>query len=240
VVLLAGCSNAPLRDRLDAAAAQIDRAKDAGAADHAPADLDEAIATLDAARDAQDAAVDATRSAEAARKQAAEDLAEVQKSLAAAEDGLKQAEDAGREAELQLEVVRRRERELARNGLTSDEVGRAIGGDEVLAELRLEKARATAQTLRARIALLHLQEAACRNRISSAGAAIDTAGQQLLFGKALAEQALAAGKIAEARAIAGRKAELDARHPGAPPAPRVKPAARGPLPLHRASPEVDS
>lgn len=211
LLLFAGCAASPLGDRLGKVGEEIDRAKDAGAKDYARADLDRAEASLDAARRLERSSVDGRKAAEAARKAAAEELEATEKSLSDERQALREAEHRVREAEARLAERRRRQDDLRGGGLTSGELGRAIGSDLAIAELAVSEARAAVATATEEIALLEIQARASREHMTGATIASEISGETLLLARALAEQALAAAHMAEARALAGRQAELDAR-----------------------------
>jgi hypothetical protein len=209
--LLGGCAASPLRDRFDALSEQIGRAKDAGAGDHAPADLEQAQQNLDAARHLESASLEGRQSADDARKCAADDLERTEKSISDDHQALRECERCGRDAETKLAEARRHEDDLRNHGLTSDELSRAMGSDMAIAELAVTQEKARAATLREQISLLEIEAKAANERVTSAGIRREASGQTLLLARALAEQGLASARMAEARALAARRAEIDGR-----------------------------
>ncbi len=91
------------------------------------------------------------------------------------------------------------------------EVDRAIGDEIVLAQHDASAARASIKTAEAELELIALRRQEAEARLAAANDAIAAAGQQLLHASALCESAGASARMAEATAIARRKAELEVR-----------------------------
>jgi hypothetical protein len=135
----------------------------------------------------------------------------VQKLLADREAALEEAQKRLADAEARVLKLERRQAELRRRGVTEQEIDRALGDELALAELDASASRAAIKTGEAELELLALRKQECEKRIAAANEAIAVAGQQLLHANALCEKAGASARMAEAHAIARRKAELKVR-----------------------------
>jgi hypothetical protein len=204
-----GCRASPLKDRFDSVGKEISSARAAGAPKYAPVDYDGAKEALDLAKDSESSAVSAREDAEQAREKAKQDLGKLKKQTADREAALDEAEKRRAGADAYLASLKRREAELRAKGVTEREIDKALGDQIVLTQLEANAARAQIKTIKAEIELLAISEQEASARIASASDGIAVSGQQLIHASALCDTAGASARMAEAHAIAKRKAELE-------------------------------
>jgi len=210
-LLVGGCAASPLSERFDAVSKEISSAKAQGAADYAPLDYTGAENALSLAKESETAALKASERAKEERERANLDLATLAKRQAEREEALDEAEKRRIAADGSLEVTKRRVAELRAKGVSERELTDSYGDKLALAELEANSARSSIKTIRAEIELIGIMKQEAQTRVKSASDGIAVAGQQLLTASALCDKAGASARMAEATAIAKRKAELEIR-----------------------------
>lgn len=209
--LAAGGCASPLKERFDATAREIHAARAAGAHRYAPADYQGAIAALDLARLAEADALDQRSDAEEQAEEAKREIAKLGEFQGQREEALQDAERRRIGADGQLAALHRRAAELKARGVSDREIERSLGDEMALAQLEASMARASLKTIRAELEMLNQRKQLSQAKIATAQEGVAAAGQQLLHASALCDTAGAEARMAEAHAIARRKAELQVR-----------------------------
>lgn len=207
--LISGCRASPLADRFASVKKEISSARSAGAREYAQADYFGAESALSLAQESETMALDAREEAERRRHEAMLDLEELKKLQQVREEALDEAEKRRVAADAGLAAMKRRVQELRGKGVSEREIDASYGDKIAIAELEGNSARASIKTIKAELELIGVLKQEATARVASANEGIAVAGQQLLTASALCDKAGASARMAEAQAIAKRKAELN-------------------------------